>query len=148
MPKASLTGDGAGILTGRSNFLELLQFLSDLDDCVDFLILPLDKCKFKTDLLYKHGDAEGVPNRMGGKPAYRINIVYDTFKITNTDSNFDMLYDIAKANDYQIISLSIQPYKVDMQNQYIYLLHNNLEESDKVNYEPVPIFGDFDKNTN
>ncbi|KKN82536.1 hypothetical protein LCGC14_0308320 [marine sediment metagenome] len=63
-------------------------------------------------------------------------------------SNFDMLYDIAKANDYQIISLSIQPYKVDMQNQYIYLLHNNLEESDKVNYEPVPIFGDFDKNTN
>ena len=63
-------------------------------------------------------------------------------------SNFDMLYDIAKANDYQIISLSIQPYKVDMLNQYIYLLHNNLEESDKVNYEPVPIFGDFDDNLN
>ncbi|WP_405198853.1 DNA repair protein Rad50 [Christiangramia sp. LLG6405-1] len=63
-------------------------------------------------------------------------------------SNFDMLYDIAKANDYQIISLSIQPYKVDMLNQYIYLLHNNLEESDKVNYEPVPIFGDFENNSN
>lgn len=63
-------------------------------------------------------------------------------------SNFDMLYDIAKANDYQIISLSIQPYKVDMLNQYIYLLHNNLEETDKVNYEPVPIFGDFENNTN
>ncbi|SFN40502.1 hypothetical protein SAMN04487989_101224 [Bizionia echini] len=63
-------------------------------------------------------------------------------------SNFDMLYDIAKANDYQIISLSIQPYKVDMLNQYIYLLHNNLEESDKVNYEPVPIFGDFGNNNN
>lgn len=63
-------------------------------------------------------------------------------------SNFDMLYDIAKANDYQIISLSIQPYKVDMLNQYIYLLHNNLEESDKVNYEPVPIFGDFDNSLN
>ena len=61
-------------------------------------------------------------------------------------SNFDMLYDIAKANDYQIISLSIQPYKVDMLNQYIYMLHNNLEESDKVNYEPVPIFGDFENN--
>jgi hypothetical protein len=59
-------------------------------------------------------------------------------------SNFDMLYDIAKANDYQIISLSILPNKVDIQNQYIYLLHNNLEESDKVNYEPVPIFGDFE----
>lgn len=59
-------------------------------------------------------------------------------------SNFDMLYDIAKANDYQIISLSIQPYKVDILNQYIYLLHNNLEESDKVNYEPVPIYGDFE----
>lgn len=63
-------------------------------------------------------------------------------------SNFDMLYDIAKANDYQIISLSIQPYKVDMLNQYIYLLQNNLEESDKVNYEPVPIFGNFENNNN
>ena len=59
-------------------------------------------------------------------------------------SNFDMLYDIAKANDYQIISLSILPNKVDIENQYIYLLHNNLEEPDKVNYEPVPIFGDFE----
>lgn len=62
-------------------------------------------------------------------------------------SNFDMLNDIAKANDYQIISLSILPNKVDVKNQYIYLLHNNLEEPDKVNYEPVPIFGDFE-NTN
>ena len=35
-----------------------------------------------------------------------------------------------------------------MLNQYIYLLHNNLEETDKVNYEPVPIFGDFENNTN
>ena len=61
-------------------------------------------------------------------------------------SNFDMLYDIAKANDYQIISLSILPNKVDIENQYIYLLHNNLEEPDKVNYEPVPIFGDFETN--
>jgi len=63
-------------------------------------------------------------------------------------SNFDMLYDIAKENDYQIISLSILPNKVDIHNQYIYLLHNNLEESDKVNYEPVPIFGDFENNNN
>lgn len=63
-------------------------------------------------------------------------------------SNFDMLYDIAKANDYQIISLSILPNKVDIQNQYIYLLHNNLEVPDKVNYDPVPIFGDFDNNNN
>lgn len=63
-------------------------------------------------------------------------------------SNFDMLYDIAKANDYQIISLSILPNKVDIKNQYIYLLHNNLEEPDKVNYEPVPIFGDFENTNN
>ncbi len=63
-------------------------------------------------------------------------------------SNFDMLYDIAKANDYQIISLSILPNKVDIHNQYIYLLHNNLEESDEVNYEPIPIFGDFENNYN
>ncbi len=56
-------------------------------------------------------------------------------------SNFDMLYDIAKANNYQLLSLSIEPNKVDAKNQNIYLLHNNLEEEDKVNYEPIPVFG-------
>jgi hypothetical protein len=56
-------------------------------------------------------------------------------------SNFDMLYDIAKDNDYQLLSLSISPNKVDVNSQNIYLLQNNLEVSDRVNYPPVPIFG-------
>ena len=55
-------------------------------------------------------------------------------------SNFDMLYNIAKANDYQILSLSINPNKIDAENQNIYLLHNSLED-ENVNYTPVPIFG-------
>lgn len=55
-------------------------------------------------------------------------------------SNFDMLYKIAIANDYQILSLSINPNKIDAENQNIYLLHNSLED-ENVNYDPVPIFG-------
>ncbi|AIJ37784.1 hypothetical protein [Flavobacterium psychrophilum] len=55
-------------------------------------------------------------------------------------SNFDMLYNIAKANDYQILSLSINPNKIDAENQNIYLLHNSLED-ENINYTPVPIFG-------
>jgi len=56
-------------------------------------------------------------------------------------ANFDMLYDIAKDNNYQLLSLSIKPNKVDIENQNIYLLHNNSETEDRVNYDPVPIFG-------
>lgn len=55
-------------------------------------------------------------------------------------SNFDMLYNIARANDYQILSLSINPNKVDTEKQNIYLLHNSLED-ENVNYPPIPIFG-------
>lgn len=55
-------------------------------------------------------------------------------------NNFDMLYEIAKNNDYQLLSLSIMPNKVDKENQNIYLLQNNLEEDKKVNYPPIPIF--------
>lgn len=55
-------------------------------------------------------------------------------------SNFDMLYEIAKNNDYQLLSLSIMPNKVDKENQNIYLLQNNLEEDKKVNHPPIPIF--------
>lgn len=55
-------------------------------------------------------------------------------------SNFDMLYNIAVANDYQILSLSINPNKIDAENQNIYLLHNSLED-EGVNYDPIPIFG-------
>lgn len=55
-------------------------------------------------------------------------------------SNFDMLYKIALANDYQILSLSINPNKIDAGKQNIYLLHNSLED-EKINYDPIPIFG-------
>jgi hypothetical protein len=59
-------------------------------------------------------------------------------------SNFDMLYEIALANDYQILSLSINPNKIDAERQNIYLLHNSLED-EKVNYDPIPIFGLINK---
>lgn len=55
-------------------------------------------------------------------------------------SNFDMLYKIAQANDYQLLSLSINPNKIDIEKQNIYLLHNSRED-EKVNYDPIPIFG-------
>ena len=55
-------------------------------------------------------------------------------------SNFDMLYKIALANDYQLLSLSINPNKIDIEKQNIYLLHNSRED-EKVNYDPIPIFG-------
>jgi exonuclease SbcC len=55
-------------------------------------------------------------------------------------SNFDMLYNIALANDYQLLSLSISPNKIDIEKQNIYLLHNSRED-EKVNYDPIPIFG-------
>lgn len=55
-------------------------------------------------------------------------------------NNFDMLYKIASKNDYQILSLSINPNKIDAQKQNIYLLHNSLED-EKINYDPIPIFG-------
>lgn len=61
-------------------------------------------------------------------------------------SNFDMLDDIAKDNDYQLLSLSISPNKVDVNSQNIYLLQNNLGVSDRVNYPPVAIFGDSNEN--
>ncbi len=54
-------------------------------------------------------------------------------------SNFDMLYNIARANDYQLLSLSINPNKIDIEGQNIYLLHNS-KEDEKVNYTPIPIF--------
>ncbi len=57
-------------------------------------------------------------------------------------SNFDMLYDIAKDNHYQLLSLSILPNKTNKGDQNIYLLQNNDDEDKKVNYEPIPIFID------
>lgn len=57
-------------------------------------------------------------------------------------SNFSMLYDIATLNDYQLLSLSIEPNKIDAKKQNIYMLHNN-NDHENVNYDPVPIFGSY-----
>lgn len=60
-------------------------------------------------------------------------------------SNYDMLYEIAKNNDYQIISLSIGPVgKFKEGEQYVYMLHKNMEESDPVNYTPMAVFSKKD----
>lgn len=58
-------------------------------------------------------------------------------------SNFDMLYKIAELNDYQLLSLSISPNKIDARKQNIYLLLNSVED-EEINYDPVPIFGSAD----
>lgn len=61
-------------------------------------------------------------------------------------SNYDLLYSIAKDNDYQIISLSINPLgKFQEGEQYIYMLQKNTETEEAVNYQPFPIFCESDK---
>jgi hypothetical protein len=63
-------------------------------------------------------------------------------------SNYDMLYNIAKEYDYQIISLSINPLgKFQNGQQYIYMLQKNTDSEDDVNYHPFGIFSDVDKDT-
>lgn len=60
-------------------------------------------------------------------------------------SNYDMLYEIAREFDYQIISMSINPVgKFNEKDQYIYMLHKNMEVDAPVNYRPVGIFCDDD----
>ncbi len=61
-------------------------------------------------------------------------------------SNYDMLYNIAKEYDYQIISLSINPLgKFQDGQQYIYMLQKNTDSEDDVNYQPYAIFCESDK---
>jgi hypothetical protein len=60
-------------------------------------------------------------------------------------SNYDMLYNIAKAHDYQIISLSINPLgKFNDGEQYLYMLHKNMNSSEDVNNPPIGIFCEAD----
>jgi hypothetical protein len=64
-------------------------------------------------------------------------------------SNYDMLYQIAKDFDYQILSLSVNPVgKFQEGSQYVYMLHKNLEEQAPINYTPMAIFckADIDNN--
>jgi hypothetical protein len=61
-------------------------------------------------------------------------------------SNYDMLHDIAQLYDYQIISLSIGPVgKFKDGEQYLYILHKNMEEEAAVNYTPMAILCAADK---
>ncbi len=61
-------------------------------------------------------------------------------------SNYDMLHDIAQLYDYQIISLSIGPVgKFKDGEQYLYILHKNMEEEAAVNYTPMAILCEADK---
>jgi hypothetical protein len=62
-------------------------------------------------------------------------------------SNYDMLSSLAKEFDYQVISLSISPLgKFREGEQYLYMLHKNMEESLDVNNEPFAILCEGDKN--
>lgn len=61
-------------------------------------------------------------------------------------SNYNMLHDIAQLYDYQIISLSIGPVgKFKDGEQYLYILHKNMEEEAAVNYIPMAILCEADK---
>ncbi len=62
-------------------------------------------------------------------------------------SNYDMLYDIAKRYDYQLLSLSIGPVgRFKDGEQYLYMLHKNMEVDEPINYTPVAILSEADKN--
>ena len=57
-------------------------------------------------------------------------------------SNFDLLYDIAREYDYQILTFSINPIGRYQENErFVYILHENPDTDDEVNYSPMAIFG-------
>lgn len=56
-------------------------------------------------------------------------------------TNFDLLYDIAREYDYQILTFSINPIGRYQENErFIYILHENPDTDDEVNYSPMAIF--------
>jgi hypothetical protein len=61
-------------------------------------------------------------------------------------SNFDLLYDIARDFDYQILTMGIKPLgKFREGEQYIYMLSNNKEVPEDVNYTPFAVFCEADQ---
>jgi len=77
------------------------------------------------------------------KPAVRIMPIDEA---EGLGSNYDMLHDIAQLYDYQIISLSIGPVgRFKDGEQYLYILHKNMEEEAAVNYTPMAILCEADK---
>jgi DNA repair protein SbcC/Rad50 len=56
-------------------------------------------------------------------------------------SNYDVLYNIALNKKYQIISMSIYPLENMQDNlQYWYMLNENPNQEDKINYPPFAVF--------
>lgn len=56
-------------------------------------------------------------------------------------SNYDVLYNIALNKKYQIISMSIYPLENMQDNlQYWYMLNENPNHEDKINYPPFAVF--------
>lgn len=56
-------------------------------------------------------------------------------------SNYDVLYNIAFKKKYQIISMSIYPLENMQDNsQYWYMLNENPNQEDKINYPPFAVF--------
>ena len=63
-------------------------------------------------------------------------------------SNFDMLHQIARKFDYQIITMSIGPLgRFSQGEQYIYILSNNKSAGNEVNHPPMGIFSDNDRDS-
>jgi ABC-type dipeptide/oligopeptide/nickel transport system ATPase component len=61
-------------------------------------------------------------------------------------SNFDLLYDIARDFDYQILTMGIKPLgRFREGEQYIYMLSNNKEALEDVNYHPFAVFCEADQ---
>jgi len=61
-------------------------------------------------------------------------------------SNFDLLYEIARDFDYQILTMGIKPLgRFKEGEQYIYMLSNNKEVPEDVNYQPYGIFCEADQ---
>ncbi|MGD1843061.1 MAG: hypothetical protein ACFB0B_19525 [Thermonemataceae bacterium] len=60
-------------------------------------------------------------------------------------SNYDLLYNIAKTYDYQIISMSVGSVgKFEEGDQYIYILHENTDQDEPINFKPFAIFNHVD----
>ncbi len=56
-------------------------------------------------------------------------------------SNYDVLYNIAVEKKYQIISMSIYPLEnMQDRSQYWYMLNENPNQEDKINYPPFAVF--------
>lgn len=60
-------------------------------------------------------------------------------------SNYDLLYNIAKTYDYQIISMSVGSVgRFKEGDQYVYILHKNTDVDEPVNFTPMAIFSRSD----